>query len=197
MLPKVFLHSTFLDGLASWREPDRDVAREDQNFEVWDWWKHERTSFNIFAWDDDLRRTNVAQAPESAIIQPRSTSFEAVALHEQLMTRGAFSPSKSSSAMAFAIAAVNEIKFLIAFDYGGLKRATKWRLMEQVCADARLTAPIVCIPQTLRPNVPPYYGPILEEIYRHRDEHAKRFNDDVHAIVADIQSNIALRGKDN
>ena len=191
MLPKVFLHSTFLDGLASWREPDRDVAREDQNFEVWDWWKHERASFNIFAWDEDLRRTNLAQAPESAIIQSLSTSVEAFALHEQLLIRDAFAPSKSSSAMALAIAAVNEIKFLIAFDYGGLNRATKWRLMEQVCADTQLSAPIVCIPQTLRPNVPPYYGPILEEIYRHRDKHAKRFNDDVHAIVADIQSHTA------
>ena len=115
----------------------------------------------------------------------------AFALHEQLLIRGAFAPSKSNSAMALTIAAVHEIKFLIAFDYGGLNRATKWRLMEQICADAQLVAPIVCIPQTLRPNVPPYYGPILEEIYRYRDEHAKKFNYDLDAICVDFCSDAA------
>lgn len=37
--------------------------------------------------------------------------------------------------------------------------------------------------------------PILEEIYRLRDEHAKRFNYDLDTIVADIQSRTKKSGR--
>ena len=37
--------------------------------------------------------------------------------------------------------------------------------------------------------------PILEEVYRLRDEHAKRFNYDLDAIVADIQSRTKNSGR--
>lgn len=37
--------------------------------------------------------------------------------------------------------------------------------------------------------------PILEEIYRLRDEHAKRFNYDLDAIVADIQARTKMSGR--
>ena len=37
--------------------------------------------------------------------------------------------------------------------------------------------------------------PILEEVYRLRDEHAKQFNYDLDAIVADIQSRSKKSGR--
>ncbi len=37
--------------------------------------------------------------------------------------------------------------------------------------------------------------PILDEVYRLRDEHAKRFNYDLDAIVADIQSRTKNSGR--
>ncbi len=43
--------------------------------------------------------------------------------------------------------------------------------------------------------MPTETDPILEEVYRLRDEHAKRFNYDLNAIVADIQSRTKKSGK--
>jgi hypothetical protein len=43
--------------------------------------------------------------------------------------------------------------------------------------------------------MPTETDPILEEVYRLRDEHAKRFNYDLNAIIADIQSRTMKSGR--
>ena len=43
--------------------------------------------------------------------------------------------------------------------------------------------------------MPTETDPIIEEVYRLRDEHAKRFNYDLNAIIADIQSRTMKSGR--
>jgi hypothetical protein len=78
-----------------------------------------------------------------------ATSKEALGLAKQLIRVGALPVKAADDALHIAVAATNGIPFLLTWNCRHLANATMRPVIEKVCADNGLKAPIICTPEEL------------------------------------------------
>jgi hypothetical protein len=155
---RVYLETTFISYLTARFSRDLVVAGHQQITR--EWWETCRTKYELFA-SQMVVQEAVAGDPEAA--QERlqvlasatllETTPAALELAKELLLAGALPAKAADDALHIAIAATEEMKFLLTWNCRHMANATMRPLIESVCARNGFTAPIICTPEELmEPN---------------------------------------------
>ena len=77
------------------------------------------------------------------------TSDQALELAKELIQAGALPAKAADDALHIAVAAMNGISYLLTWNCRHLANATMRPMIENVCAQNGLKAPIICTPEEL------------------------------------------------
>ena len=131
-------------------------------------------------------------------------SSETIMLVDKLIDAGAVPPYSRPDAQHIAIAAVNNIEYLVSWNYKHIVNETKRNLINEVCRAAGFQPPILCTPIELieviqvkeKPDT--RMDPVLEECYRMKEAFAAKFKSAQELndyLVAETEKNKALGWK--
>ena len=107
---------------------------------------------------------------------------EAVMLAQNLIDAGAVPQQSLPDAQHIAIATVNNIEYLISWNYKHIVNETKRNLIKDVCVTAGFQPTTLCTPIELieviqmKEKPDPQTDPILEECYRIKEAFAAKFH---------------------
>ena len=131
-------------------------------------------------------------------------SLEAIMLVDKLIDAGAVPQQSRPDAQHIAIATVNNIEYLVSWNYKHIMNETKRNLINDVCHAAGFQPITLCTPTELieeiqmkeKPDT--RMDPILEECYRMKEAFAARFKSAQELdnyLVAETKKNKALGWK--
>ncbi len=109
-------------------------------------------------------------------------SSQANVLAQHLMDSGAVPQNSPQDAQHIAIAAVDNLDYLISWNFKHIVNETKRQHIERVCRTAGYGPTTICTPINLieeskmKEKPEPLTDPVLEEIYRMKEEFAAKFN---------------------
>ena len=127
--------------------------------------------------------------------------IEAVLLVQNLIDAGAVPQDSLPDAEHIAIATVNNVKYLVSWNYKHIVNETKRNLINEVCHNAGFEPTILCTLTDLMEAIhvkeipDTRTDPVLEECYRMKEAFAAKFNSvqELHDyLVAETEKNKAL-----
>ncbi len=127
--------------------------------------------------------------------------IEVVLLVQNLIDAGAVPQDSLPDAEHIAIATVNNVKYLVSWNYKHIVNETKRNLINEVCHNAGFEPTILCTPTDLMEAIhvkeilDTRTDPVLEECYRMKEAFAAKFNSvqELHDyLVAETEKNKAL-----
>lgn len=130
--------------------------------------------------------------------------IEAVLLVQNLIDAGAVPQHSLPDAEHIAIATVNNVEYLVSWNYKHIVNETKRNLINEICQNAGFEPTILCTPTELMEAIhvkekpDPRTDPVLEECYRMKEAFAAKFNSarELHDyLVAETRKNKALGWK--
>lgn len=121
-----------------------------------EWWDARRESYELCVSQLVLQEA-AAGDPEAArerldVLQAMTfleTTVEALALAKELIDAGALPAKAGDDALHIAIAATQGVPYLLTWNCRHMANATMRPLIESVCANNGLKAPIICTPEEL------------------------------------------------
>jgi len=154
MKPKVYIETTFVSYLKA--RPSRDVVIAGHQQIAREWWENSRGDFDLSTSQLVLQEAGAGdrEAAQERLDVLRvmillDTTEEAVTLAEELVKAGALPAKAGDDALHIAIAATQNIPYLLTWNCRHMANATMRPLIETVCAQKGYKAPIICTPEEL------------------------------------------------
>jgi predicted nucleic acid-binding protein len=120
------------------------------------WWDSRRQAFELFCSElvveeistgsQEEAEQRLSQLPGIAIL---AFSPEAVSLAKALLKRKALPAHAENDALHVALAAVNDMEFMLTWNCRHLANASLRSLIERVCKKGGYRCPIICTPEQL------------------------------------------------
>ena len=207
--PKVYVETTVVSYLVA--RPSHDVtlaARQQATRQLWEEYSDhfEFIISNVVVGEVRAGDPIAAQRRLDVLtdLTVLDMSPEANLLAQNLVNAGAVPQALGPDAQHIAIATVNNIEYLISWNYKHIVNETKRQLINQVCRDSGFQPTTVCTPTELieeiqvkeKPDT--RTDPILEECYRMKEAFAAKFNSMQELydyLVAETEKNKALGWK--
>jgi hypothetical protein len=152
--PKIYIETTIVSYLTAWPSRDVIVAAHQQITD--EWWRTKRHFFELFASQLVLRE---AQAGNEDMVQRRLRALEevelleateeALALAEDLLSKGPLPRKAAEDAIHISVAVVNGMDYLITWNCKHIANARMRDKIEQVCWANGYKPVIICTPEEL------------------------------------------------
>ena len=158
MAQRVYIETTFVSYLTA--RPSHDVIIAGHQQITHDWWEQSRTGFELCT---SLLVLQEAGSGDPEAAQERlqilkamillDTTEAAVILAEELVRVRALPEKAADDALHIAIAANQNIPYLLTWNCRHMANATMRPVIEAVCASKGYKAPIICTPEELRKEI--------------------------------------------
>ena len=154
MNSKIYIETTIVSYLTAWPSRDVIVAAHQQITD--EWWRTKRQFFELFASQLVLREAqagneNMAQRRLSALeeVELLEVTEEALALAEDLLSKGPLPRKAEEDAVNIAVAVTNGMDYLITWNCKHIANARMRDKIEQVCRANGYKPVIICTPEEL------------------------------------------------
>ena len=154
MKPKVYVETTVVSYLTAW--PSRDVIVAAHQQVTDEWWRTKRRLFKLYAsqlvlreaqaGDDDKARRRLRALGEVEMLE---ITEDALALAEDLVSKGALPRKAAEDAVHIAVAVVNGLDYLITWNCKHIANARMRDKIEHVCRAKGHEPVIICTPEEL------------------------------------------------
>jgi hypothetical protein len=151
---KIYIETTIVSYLTAWPSHDVIVAAHQQITD--EWWRTKRQFFELFASQLVLREAqagneDMAQRRLSALeeVELLEVTEEALALAEDLLSKGPLPQKAEEDAVHIAVAVVNGMDYLITWNCKHIANARMRDKIEQVCRANGYKPVIICTPEEL------------------------------------------------
>lgn len=152
--PKVYVETTVVSYLTAWPSRDVIVAAHQQITD--EWWRTKRRLFELYAsqlvlrevqaGDNDMARRRLSALEEVELLE---VTEEALALAEDLISKGPLPKKAAEDAVHIAVAVVNGRDYLITWNCKHIANARMRDKTEQVCRAKGYEPVIICTPEEL------------------------------------------------
>jgi hypothetical protein len=153
MRPSVYVETTIVSYLAA--RASRDVVIAGRQEVTREWWER-RARFDLFvsqAVVDEASRGDAAVAAKrTALLGGISVLELSAGVHElanQLLRSHAVPVSAMIDAIHIAVAAVNQVNYLLTWNCTHIANAAVRGKIEEACRSTGLQAPVICTPEEL------------------------------------------------
>ena len=185
--PKVYVETTVVSYLVA--RPSHDVTLASRQQATRQLWEERADHFDFIISNvvvSEIREGDPIAAQRRLEVLANLTvldmSPEANTLAQNLINAGAVPENLRPDAQHIAIATVNNIEYLISWNYKHIVNETKRQLINQVCRASGFQPPLLCTPAELieviqvkeKPDT--RMDPVLEECYRMKEAFAAKFN---------------------
>jgi hypothetical protein len=154
MAERVYIETTVVSYLMA--RPHRDLVIAAHQQITHEWWDTRRTSYELCLSQLVLKEacSGDAQAAQKRLevlkgMTLLTTSKEALDVAKELIGKGALPLKAADDALHIAVAAMNGVPYLLTWNCRHLANATMRPLIESVCAENGVKAPIICTPEEL------------------------------------------------
>lgn len=185
--PKVYVETTVVSYLVA--RPSHDVTLAARQQATQQLWTEYADNFEFMISDivlNEVSRGDVIASQRRlevlAGLPVLDVSLESIMLEENLIDAGAVPQHSRPDAQHIAIATVNNIQYLVSWNYKHIVNETKWQLINEVCHAAGFQPTVLCTPIELiegiqmKEKLDTRMDPVLEECYRMKEEFAAQFN---------------------
>lgn len=155
MKPKVYLETTIVSYLTA--RPSRDAVMQGMIEQTKKWWAHEREGFELIVSDVVVTEASAGDAAAAvrrlAALRGLTTieaDAEAKALAIVLLNNMALPPNAVDDAAHIAIAAVNQMDYLLTWNCRHIANAAMRPKLEHLCLAEGYRCPVICTPHELR-----------------------------------------------
>lgn len=155
MKPRVYLETTIVSYLTA--RPSRDAVMAGMIEQTKKWWVAERERFDLVVSDIVIREAatgDVAAAHRRSEILQRFVAVEndaeSQALADVFLHNMALPANASDDALHIAIAAVNQMDYLLTWNCRHIANAAMRPKLEGLCLAEGYRCPIICTPPELR-----------------------------------------------
>jgi hypothetical protein len=155
MKPKVYLETTIVSCLTA--RPTRDVVMAAMLSQTKEWWAAEREGFALFVSDVVLREAAIGDVSaarrrldalrELAVV---ASNAESQMLAAVLLRNAALPPNAADDALHIAVAAVNQMDYLLTWNCRHIANAVMRPKIEALCLAEGFGCPVICTPPELR-----------------------------------------------
>jgi predicted nucleic acid-binding protein len=198
--PKVYIETSVVGYLTS--SPTRDLVTAARQQLTRAWWDADRAKYELFVSEFVLREAragdvDAARARLEALgdLTELDVDERVGDLAGQLRARVPLPKKADIDALHIAVAVVNGIGYLLTWNCRHIANAALRQRIESVCRSAGYEPPIICTPKNCWEESSMTPDPILAEIWKFREEYAKRFNHDLKAICRDIRKKQKQSGR--
>jgi hypothetical protein len=154
MKQRVYIETTIVSYLTA--RPNRDVVVAAHQELTRQWWETRSSAFDLLvselvreeAMKGDVEASDKRMATIAEIPILRTTD-EAVALADQLISRGPIPRESAADALHIAIAAVNGLEYLLTWNCKHLANAALRGRIEALVEEAGYACPVICTPEEL------------------------------------------------
>lgn len=136
--------------------PSRDVVIAGHQQVTHEWWDTRRSNYELcvsqLVLDEAGAGDLVAAQERLAILQPMpvlETTAESLELAKELVQAGALPAKAANDALHIAIAATQNVPYLMTWNCRHLANAVMRSMIERVCSAKGFKAPIICTPEEL------------------------------------------------
>lgn len=154
MKSTVYLETSIISYLTAYQSRDVIVLAHQKISE--DWWEHNRQNYALFVSDlveQEASAGNVLLSKRRLKIiktlKYLATSEKAVELAETLVKRQAVPDNSVADALHIAIATVEEMNFLLTWNFKHIANAQMQSKIEKVCRDEGFEPVTICTPEEL------------------------------------------------
>jgi predicted nucleic acid-binding protein len=154
MKKSVYIETTIVSYLTG--RPSRDVIRAARQAITKRWWNDRRQDFDLFVSEavfEEARKGDKRAAERRKRVLERLTrldiSGEAVELAAALVENGSMPRKAAGDALHLAVAAAQDIDFLLTWNFRHLANAEMMSRMASVVAAMGYRVPVVCTPEEL------------------------------------------------
>ena len=185
--PKVYIETTVVSYLVA--RPSHDgtlAARQRASQQLWTEYSD---NFEFVVSDivlNEVSRGDAIAAQQRlevlADLPVLDVPLEAITLVENLIDAGAIPEYSRPDAQHIAIATVNNVEYLVSWNYKHIVNETKRNLINEVCRASGFQPTNLCTPAELVEDIQvkekpdTRTDPVLEECYRMKEEFAAQFN---------------------
>ena len=154
MKPKVYLETTIVSYLTA--RPSRDAVTNGMIEQTKNWWAQEREGFELIV--SDIVVTEASAGDVSAVTRRLAAlkglpvveaDAEAKSLATVLLNNMALPPNAVDDAAHIAVAAVNQMEYMLTWNCRHIANATMRGKIESICRDAGFEPPVICTPEEL------------------------------------------------
>lgn len=154
MPERVYIETTVVSYLTA--RPNRDVVIAGHQQVTHEWWDTRRASYELcvsqLVLSEAAAGDSQAAQERQAVLQSMTvleTTGTALDLAKALIQAGALPAKAADDAIHIAVAAAHAVPYLLTWNCRHLANATMRPMIETVCADRGLKAPIICTPEEL------------------------------------------------
>lgn len=154
MPDRVYFETTVVSYLTA--RPSRDVVIAGHQQVTHEWWDTRRSNYELcvsqLVLDEAGAGDLVAAQERLAILQPMpvlETTAESLELAKELVQAGALPAKAANDALHIAIAATQNVPYLMTWNCRHLANAVMRSMIERVCSAKGFKAPIICTPEEL------------------------------------------------
>ena len=154
MTPKVYIESTIISYLTSWRSPQLVMAGNQESTRSW--WDEQRHKFELFVSEVVI---DEASAGDRAASHRRLEAIKDIPvllvddsarqLAKELVSRTPLPETARADSWHIAAATVNGMDYLLTWNCRHIANATLQKTMATICQEAGYQMPIICTPLEL------------------------------------------------
>ena len=184
--PKVYIETTVVSYLVA--RPSHDVTLAARQQATQQLWTEYAENFEFMISDIVLNEASQGDAIAAqqrlevlADLPVLDVPLEAITLVENLIDAGAIPEHSRPDAQHIAIATVNNVEYLVSWNYKHIVNETKRNLINEVCHAIGFQPTTLCTPIELIEEIQvkekhdTRMDPVLEECYRMKEEFAAQF----------------------
>jgi hypothetical protein len=154
MKARLYVETTIFGYLTA--RTSRDIVTAGHQKTTKLWWDSRRQAFELFCSElvvEEISTGNQEEAEQrlSQLVGIAILAFspEALSLAKALLKRKALPAHAENDALHVALAAVNDMEFMLTWNCRHLANASLRSLIERVCKKAGYRCPIICTPEEL------------------------------------------------
>ena len=152
--PKVYLETTIASYLTAW--PSRDLVMAANQETTREWWANRKDAFQLFVSQTVIKESGAGD-PDAAqhrleFLKPfprLDITDEVESLAAKLIADVPLPPKAQADALHIAVAAVNQMNYLLTWNCTHIANATLRSQIERVCRSQGYEPPVVCTPQEM------------------------------------------------
>ena len=152
--PKVYLETTIASYFTAWRSRDLVMAANQEITR--EWWSRRKNDFEFFVSQVVIKESGAGD-PDAAkrrleFLRPfprLDISDEVESLAAKRIVDVPLPPKAQADALHIAVAAVNEMNYLVTWNCTHIANATLRSKIEKVCRSQGYEPPVVCTPQEM------------------------------------------------
>ncbi len=187
MKQKVYIETSIITCLTG--RPSRDLIAAARQELTQCWWEHAAPLFELVTSQSTIREAEEHNWATSEIVSKlrRLAQNEAtLSLSNRLVESGLILESAREDAMHIAIGAAYNCDYLLTWKFESIASVDRRRRIDSIVEKAGFACPAICTPPQLHGGVPLCSDPIIEEVWRIRESHARDYNYDIGAMAEHI-----------